>query len=622
MFILLRNSKNGNEMIFNNISGMKPRILTLILLICCQNIFSQELVSSNTDSYIANYKEDVYIRTDRDIYITGERVWFKVYEMNGLSKTPSNLSKVIYVELLGQNNFPLKQVKVKNDNKSGSSGFVLPDNMSSGNYIIRAYTNWMKNFSTDQFFYKTISVINPFESIDHLKLPSNYMGSDSARSIKDGLSQALILDDKTKPVYMLPVQNESKNNIRYSISLGKPDYSSREMVKMEIIATDMAGNPVETDFSVSVAKSAVVNSSGSTSFYCFNKLNPEVSNNEKSGYIPELEGQLISGYLRSKLNDDPIRNEEISLSFVGKTALCQFSKTDEKGEFKFAIKESGQKEIVIQPLSSDITGYYIELNQPFSNKFSKFKPVDFYLDSSRIDAINKVIVGMQVNSIYEPFKQKTADEYRPLVPDFFGKPESTIKTADYIELTSLREIVKEIIPNVYTLKQNGKYDFKLVNKFKGQPFESKPLVLVDGVPVYDFEKVLGINSKEIERTDVVNTRYFYSDNVFDGIISFITKKGNLSVLDFDNAIFRQVYDGCQVHSDFYIPDYSTDTLRKSHIPDFRNTLCWKPDLHTDKNGKAEVTFFTSDEASDFRIVVEGISDDGKTGYSSIPFAVK
>ena len=271
MFILLRNSKNGNEMIFNNISGMKPRILTLILLICCQNIFSQELVSSNTDSYIANYKEDVYIRTDRDIYITGERVWFKVYEMNGLSKTPSNLSKVIYVELLGQNNFPLKQVKVKNDNKSGSSGFVLPDNMSSGNYIIRAYTNWMKNFSTDQFFYKTISVINPFESIDHLKLPSNYMGSDSARSIKDGLSQALILDDKTKPVYMLPVQNESKNNIRYSISLGKPDYSSREMVKMEIIATDMAGNPVETDFSVSVAKSAVVNSSGSTSFYCFNK---------------------------------------------------------------------------------------------------------------------------------------------------------------------------------------------------------------------------------------------------------------------------------------------------------------------------------------------------------------
>ncbi len=609
-------------MIVNNISGMRARILTLFLLICSQNIFSQDLVSINANSDITNYKDDVYVRTDRDIYITGEQVWFKVYEMNGLSQTPSNLSKVIYVELLDQNNFPLKQVKVKNDNKSGSSAFVLPENMSSGNYIIRAYTSWMKNFTTDQFFYKTISVINPFESIDHLRLPSIDKSSDSARSINDGLAQFLILDDQAKPVYNLPVQNESKNSIKYSISLGKPYYSSREMVKMEILATDMAGKPVETDLSVSVAKSAVVNSSGSTSFYCFNSLKPAGSNNEKSGFIPELEGQLISGYLRSKLNDDPIRNEPVSLSFIGKTARCQFSKTNDKGEFNFVTEESGQNEIVIQPLSSDITGYYIELNQPFSNKFSKFKPVDFYLDSSRIDAINKVIVGMQVNAIYEPFRQKTPDEYLPLVSDFFGKPESTIKTADYIELTSLREIVKEIIPNVYTLKQNGKYDFKLANKFKGQPFESKPLVLVDGVPVYDFEKVMGISSKEIERTDVVNTRYFSSDNVFDGVISFVTKKGNLSVLDFDNAIFRQVYDGCQAHNDFYITDYSTDALIKSHMPDFRNTLYWKPDLHTDKNGKAEVTFFTSDESSDFRIIVEGISDDGKTGYSSFPFTIK
>ena len=32
----------------------------------------------------------------------------------------------------------------------------------------------------------------------------------------------------------------------------------------------MAGNPVETDLSVSVAKSVVVNSTDLTSFYCFN----------------------------------------------------------------------------------------------------------------------------------------------------------------------------------------------------------------------------------------------------------------------------------------------------------------------------------------------------------------
>ncbi len=229
---------------------------------------------------------------------------------------------------------------------------------------------------------------------------------------------------------------------------------------------------------------------------------------------------------------------------------------------------------------------------------------------------------MQINNIYEPFRQNRPDESKSVIPDFYGKPENTIKMADYIELTSLREVVKEIIPNVYTLKQNGKYDFKLINKFRGQPFENKPLVLVDGVPVYDFEKVLSINSKEIERADVINTRYFFSENVFDGIVSFVTKKGNLSVMEFDNSIFRQVYEGCQIQNNFYSPDYSTVVIKDSRIPDFRNTLFWKPDLHTRKDGKPKLAFFTSDESADYTIVVEGITSDGKTGYSSASFRVK
>jgi hypothetical protein len=480
----------------------------------------------------------------------------------------------------------------------------------------------MKNFPTDQFFYKTISVINPFESIDHLKLPSGKNNSDSVSSISNGSVQSLIIDEEGKSVFGSPVQQENRNDIIFTITLAKKDFSPREMAKIEITATDRSGKPVETDLSVSVAKSVVVNSTDATSFYCFNRKGGRTGRGEGPAYLAELEGHLISGFLRLKANDEPLKNTDLSLSFVGKTARCQFGKTDENGEFNFVIKESGRNEIVIQPLSSDITGYYIELNQAFSNTFSKFKPVAFYLDSSKIDAINKVVIGTQVNNIYEPFRQNMSVESGPFIPDFYGKPENTIKMADFIELTSLREVVKEIIPNVYTLKQNGKYDFKLINKFRGQPFENKPLVLVDGVPVYDFEKVLGISSKEIERADVINTRYFISETVFDGIISFITKKGNLSVMEFDNSVFRQVYEGCQDQYNFYSPDFSTPALKSSHIPDFRNTLLWKPELQTKKDGNAEVTFFTSDEISDFTIVVEGITPDGKTGYSSASFSVK
>lgn len=519
-------------------------VLILVAILCTQPLFSQQLSENAEDFNVKNYKEELYLRTDRDIYIAGEQVWFKVYKINGLTHAPCDISQVVYLELLDKNNFPQKQLKVKTEGNSGSSGFILPDNLSSGNYIIRAYTSWMQNFTPDKFLYKTISVINPFESIDHLKLPTD--NKDVISPITDGHLQSIITDNKGNQLYGRFISNESNKKITYKITLEKSGYKSREQVKINISATDASGNPVESDLSLSVAKSAVVNSTGKTSFYSFNRSNDTISRVVGPEHLAELEGHIISGLIRLKTTDEPLRKIDLSLAYVGKTARCQFCKTNESGEFYFVIKEPGINEIVIQPLSSEISGYYVELNQPFCSTFRTYKPALFYLDSNKIKEINNVIVSMQINNIYEPFRQKKAEESKATIPDFYGQPENTIKMSDYIELTSLREVVKEILPNVYTLKQNGKYDFKLINKFRGQPFENKPLVLVDGVPVFDFEKVLNINSKEIERADVINTRYFYSENVFDGIVSFITKKGNLSAMEFDNSVFRQVYEGCRL----------------------------------------------------------------------------
>jgi hypothetical protein len=192
----------------------------------------------------------------------------------------------------------------------------------------------------------------------------------------------------------------------------------------------------------------------------------------------------------------------------------------------------------------------------------------------------------------------------------------------YIELTSLREVVKEIIPGVSTVKKNDEINFKLVNKFPGQPFENNPFVLVDGVPIYDLEKVININSGEIEKIDVLNTRYFIGEVVLEGILNFISKRGNLSVIDFDRSVFRQEYELLQDVGGFYIPDYSSSELKNNRIPDFRNTLFWDPDLHTDRTGKTSVEFYTSDEPGEYVINVEGITSDGKTGTSSIPIIIR
>jgi len=78
----------------------------------------------------------------------------------------------------------------------------------------------------------------------------------------------------------------------------------------------------------------------------------------------------------------------------------------------------------------------------------------------------------------------------------------------------------------------------------------------------------------------------------------------------------------QNNNEFYSPNYSLDSLKNNRIPDFRNTLYWNPDLHTDKTGKTTVEFYSSDESAEYIITIEGITPDGKTGVTSIPLIIK
>jgi hypothetical protein len=49
------------------------------------------------------------------------------------------------------------------------------------------------------------------------------------------------------------------------------------------------------------------------------------------------------------------------------------------------------------------------------------------------------------------------------------------------------------------------------------------------------------------------------------------------------------------------------------MPDYRNTLYWDPDIKTDKTGRATVEFYTSDEISEYVLMIRGFSPDGLGG---------
>jgi TonB family protein len=61
--------------------------------------------------------------------------------------------------------------------------------------------------------------------------------------------------------------------------------------------------------------------------------------------------------------------------------------------------------------------------------------------------------------------------------------------------------------------------------------------------------------------------------------------------------------------------------------DFRSTLFWQGDITLDATGKAEITFYNSDEITSFRAVAEGIGENGLVGhgehtyYTQLPFSI-
>jgi hypothetical protein len=111
-----------------------------------------------------NLQEKIYLRTDRPTYLVGETMWFAVVLVDGTKHQPLDLSKIAYIELVNQQNQAILQTKVELKEGRGEGALYIPSSILSGNYQIRAYTNWMKNHDPSFFYHQTISVYNTFSN--------------------------------------------------------------------------------------------------------------------------------------------------------------------------------------------------------------------------------------------------------------------------------------------------------------------------------------------------------------------------------------------------------------------------------------------------------------------------
>lgn len=124
-------------------------------------IIGSILPCSAQETSVAIPIEDIVIQTDRDIYIPGETIWFKAdYLVNG-QLSGDILSNVIYVELLSLNGDIISQSKYENLDFMISGNIVITEGLSSGYYILRAYTQYQRNFRPENYAAKHLTLINP-----------------------------------------------------------------------------------------------------------------------------------------------------------------------------------------------------------------------------------------------------------------------------------------------------------------------------------------------------------------------------------------------------------------------------------------------------------------------------
>jgi len=127
-------------------------------------------------------QEKIYIHFDKPFYFSGETIWFKAYLVYANGNLPSPLSNIIYTELLDMNGKVILQNILKASNGFANGDFVLPDTIPQGKYMVRAYTNWMRNFNQNFLFCKEILL---FDS----KKTTSKMEPDSLDQMKRMVSE-------------------------------------------------------------------------------------------------------------------------------------------------------------------------------------------------------------------------------------------------------------------------------------------------------------------------------------------------------------------------------------------------------------------------------------------------
>ena len=327
---------------------------------------------------------------------------------------------------------------------------------------------------------------------------------------------------------------------------------------------------------------------------------------------PEYNGHIIKGLMRSNMEVTK-NSQEVFLTVKGDPFGFYTSAISKDHRFYFPVRDL--------PLNNGI----ILCNTP--DDFSKIDEItidDPFEESAPEDSLPSLFIADELLSYLEQeslnnqlkiaFSINNEIEYRDTFLLRSRKnlpiPNVIYQLDEYTRFPVMEEVFRELIKNVYVRKNREDYSLKILDTENDEYLNQNPLILLDGLPIFDVTKIMKINPLLIKSIEVINSRSFIGESVFEGVIYLNSYKGDYAEYVIDNKYNEMNYYHIDGNINFVTPNYSNSDFIHSRMPDFRNPLFWNPYIRIDQGSFKNIDFFTSDDEGIYEIEVTGVWEDG------------
>ncbi len=529
--------------------------------------------------------EKLYLQTDRESYVSGEPILFKLNISDATTHQPSSVSKIGYIVLRNTHSTAIRRLRVRIDNGEANGDITLPDTLSSGLYQIVAFTNLQRNYDEKFYFQKQLTIISQSDTnFDFYK-------------------------NKSKPA------NEQliNTNGQLTIECDSTHYRPCQRVAIKLHAVPSGAN---------VAVSVFENKNQ----YACKQPEPDQNAEYKPvtnyTYLPETKGSILKGEVIDATSQQKVKNAVVLLSRIDTVPNLKYAITDSDGKFRMFLNNyyDGQELFLTIKDVPKNANWKIKVEDKFALN-QKFTPspvagIDtaFFTKSQNIAYINK---SYEV----DPYKQeKASDEKTAPAPRFYLGSASTIYPADYVPLDNFSEIVTELIPLLY-IRKNGDQKWLYIVGASSAQFENKGAALfVDGVYVNDVNKITDFGSNLIRKINVLYSERCYGDLVFQGMVS-INSRGNLIRTLTPASYTLRIMNPAISNTHFLTASADPATTNKDK-PFVRQLLYWNPSITVSDKKDTEIVFYTSENKGIYTIKTEGFTKSGELICTSTQFEVK